>query len=233
MLEVSNLEASYGDTVVLRGIHLEVPKAARVAVLGRNGAGKSSLLKSLMNAGPTTSGRIMWNRVDLAGQPPAERSRLGMCLVPEDRRIFPNLTVLENIVIGRTPTAKNKSWTPRSLLRTFPILEPLTGRMGDQLSGGQQQMLAIARGFAGDPKLLMLDEPTEGLAPVIVQQLAKSVVEAIDSTGSSLILCEQNISFARRCTTQVLVINTGQIVFRGDWAAFDADPSVKETYLAV
>lgn len=233
MLEVTGLEASYGETKVLHGIDLTVDGAARVAILGRNGAGKSTLVKSIMNAGPEIKGLIRWSGRDLANLAPAERSRLGICLVPEDRRIFPNLTVLENILIGRTPATKDPSWTPHALLKTFPLLEPLTTRMGNQLSGGQQQMLAVARGFAASPQLMLLDEPTEGLAPVIVNALAKAVSHACDTARTSLILCEQNISFARRVTDHVMVMDVGQIVFRGGWDAFDADRAVKARYLVV
>jgi len=186
-----------------------------------------------MNAGPQIRGRILWNKQELGKASASDRARRGLCLVPEDRRIFPNLTVLENVMMGQTAAPADGRWKPHDLLARFPLLEPLAGRMGGQLSGGQQQMLAIARGFASAPKLMLLDEPTEGLAPVVVNTLAKAIPETCKATSSALVLCEQNISFAKRVTDYVLVMHSGEIAFRGNWDAFDADPTVKTRYLAV
>jgi ABC-type branched-subunit amino acid transport system ATPase component len=233
MLEVEGLNAWYGDSHILQGIDLAVADGGRVAVVGRNGAGKTTLLKSIMNAGPRVSGTVKWSENPLGSLPDYRRARLGLCLVPEDRRIFPHLTVVENLVLAHQAAIDGKVRSPDELIARFPMLEKLRERFGSQLSGGQQQMLAVARGFAARPKLLLLDEPTEGLAPVIVQQMAKEVVESCRIDGTGLLLCEQNLWFARRCTDRVVVLDAGRTVFAGDWAEFDQNPEVKHRYLAV
>jgi len=234
MLEVAGLHAWYGDSHVLQGVELSVGDGARVAVVGRNGAGKSTLFKSVLNAGPRIEGRVAFDGHDLGTLAAFRRARLGLSLVPEDRRIFPHLTVLENLSITRhAAIAGRDSLPPTELLTAFPMLGPLTRRLGTQLSGGQQQMLAVARGFLPRPRLLLLDEPTEGLAPVIVQQLARAVVDLCAANGTALLLSEQNLWFARHCTDRVHVLDSGRVVFEGDWAAFDAQPEIKNRYLAV
>ena len=158
MLEVRGLDSFYGDSHILHGIDLVVPTGKRVALLGRNGAGKSTFLKSVMNAGPSVKGRLTWNGADLKTRSPHESARLGIAFVPEDRRILSMLTVLEKV------------------LEQFPMLMPIKDRLGGFLSGGQQQLLALARAAVAMPKMLLLDEPTEGLAPIIVEQLARDVI---------------------------------------------------------
>ena len=234
MLNIRGLTAFYAESQILRAINLQVSSGGRVAVIGRNGAGKSTLLKSIMNAGPLTKGLIEFDGQSLAGKLPNVRTRLGISLVPEDRRIFPHLTVDENIVMARYATAPElSSIDPAVVLQAFPLLLPLRKRYGNQLSGGQQQMLAIARAIAARPRLLLLDEPTEGLAPVIVEQLAATLNENIAGREAGLLLCEQNLWFARRCTDRVYVIDVGAIVFEGTWADFDAHPEIKYRYLSV
>lgn len=234
MLEVRALDAFYDDSHILRQISLDVPEHARVAVVGRNGAGKSTLLKSLLNAGPRVAGKIVWEGRNLDGVSTFNRARLGMALVPEDRRVFPHLSVLENIrIAGEASKKRLSAAAAETILSQVEMLTPLRDRLGSQLSGGQQQMLAIARGLAARPRLLLLDEPTEGLAPIIVQQLARTVLDACIANGMGLLLCEQNLWFARQCTDTVHVIDSGQVVFSGDWVAFDAAGDVKTRYLAV
>jgi branched-chain amino acid transport system ATP-binding protein len=234
MLEVSDLNAYYGDSHILQGIALSVAAGKRVAVLGRNGAGKSTLFKSIMNAGPRVIGTVNWNGQALGHMAAFRRARMGLALVPEDRRIFSQMTVMENLIVAREAAPKgSKTVNPEDMFNMFPMLSDLRERFGNQLSGGQQQMVAVARGFMACPQLLLLDEPTEGLAPVIVEQMAKSVVAMCESTGASLLLSEQNIWFARHCTDYLYVLDTGRPVFHGDWAAFDADGQVKARYLAV
>jgi ABC-type branched-subunit amino acid transport system ATPase component len=234
MLEVRGIDAFYDDSHILQNVSLSMPETGRVAVVGRNGAGKSTLLKSILNAGPRTRGAIVWRDEDLDGMPPFRRARLGLSLVPEDRRIFPHLTVVENIrMAGEATSDGDAAAYAEEILKRFDMLAPLRERRGSQLSGGQQQMLAVARGIAARPRLLLLDEPTEGLAPIIVQQLAAFVVDMCTERGMGLLLCEQNLRFARHCTDVVHVLDSGRIVFSGDWAAFDADGSVKSRYLAV
>ena len=233
MLEVKDLQAYYGDSHILQGISLKVEDGGRVAVLGRNGAGKSTLFKSIMNAGPRVMGEVRWNGKELNGMPSFRRAREGMSLVPEDRRIFTHLSVMENLEIAKQANAGRKGPDAEALIKEFPMLGELRTRYGNQLSGGQQQMLAVARGMMAAPKLLLLDEPTEGLAPVIVEALAKSLVSVCESGKSGLLLAEQNIWFARQCTHYLYVLDTGRLVFEGTWASFDANADIKARYLAV
>ena len=230
MLEVRGLDAWYGDSHILHGVDITVPASGRVAILGRNGAGKSTLLKSIMNGDPRVSGSVAWEGRVLGDMPAFRRARLGLALVPEDRRIFGHITVAENIEMARYATSPDRPAIPASqVLARIPMLQSLGGRLGGQLSGGQQQMLAVARAIAARPRLMLLDEPTEGLAPVIVEQLARDVLEVCIQENVGLLLSEQNIWFARKCTDIVYVISTGRIVFHGDWTDFDsAGDSVKK-----
>jgi ABC-type branched-subunit amino acid transport system ATPase component len=234
VLEVRSLDAFYGDSHILHGVSVAVPEGARVAVLGRNGAGKTTLLKSIMNAGPRVVGQVIWRGRELGNAPAYRRARMGIALVPEDRRIFDHLTVRENVAIaayGARPSGA--SFDPMTVIDKIPMLKPLADRLGAAMSGGQQQMLAVARGIAAAPALMMLDEPTEGLAPRIVEDMAVGIAETCAREGVGLLLCEQNIWFARRCTDRLYVIDTGRIVFEGAWMEFDADPAVATRYLAV
>lgn len=233
MLEVSALNAYYGDAHVLHDIHLKVGAGQRVSLLGRNGAGKSTFLKSVMNAGPAVAGEVSFDGQLLEALPVHKRARLGMALVPEDRQIFHHLSVLENIAMAGHGRAGRQALTPQQIVERFAMLKPLTERFGGQLSGGQQQLVAIARAFAGGPRLLFLDEPTEGLAPVIVQSMADEILAICGESDAAVLLCEQNIGFARACTDYVYIIDTGRVVFEGDWRHFDANPEITRRYLSV
>ncbi|MDX5501638.1 MAG: ABC transporter ATP-binding protein [Rhodobacterales bacterium] len=234
MLEVRALNAFYGDSHILHDVALTVGEGEGVAILGRNGAGKSTLLKSIMNAGTRISGEILLDGQSLTGVPFFRRARMGLGIVPEDRRIFPHLTVRENIAMARHAAGPGRPpYTPEEMIDLFGMLKGLEARMGTQLSGGQQQLLAIARTVLSRPRLLLLDEPTEGLAPVIVEQLANDIRQLRAHDRGALLLTEQNVWFSRQCTERCLVIDSGQIVFSGTWEAFDADPSVQNKYLAV
>lgn len=234
MLEVSRINAFYGGSHILHGIDLAVPALGRVAVIGRNGAGKSTLLKSIMNAGPTVDGELRWEGRSIANLPTFKRARLGLQLVPEDRRIYQHLTVLENIQMASYAAMPGRPPLPaEQVVDRFPMLQPIKERGGGQISGGQQQMVAIARAIACRPRLLLLDEPTEGLAPAIVEQLAESVREICETEQAALLLCEQNIWFARQTTDSVLVMDTGRIAFSGSWKEFDGNPEIKQRHLAV
>lgn len=234
MLEIRSLDAFYGESHILHGLDLVVPAGGRVALLGRNGAGKSTLMKAIMNAGPLARGEIRFDGAALGAEPPFARARMGLCLVPEDRRIFAHLTVRENVemALKAVPPGRPRP-DPAEILARFPMLVPLADRYGAQLSGGQQQMVAVARGLCAAPRLLLLDEPTEGLAPVIVDELARDVIGACARDGVALLLCEQHIAFARRCTDMVHVIDSGTLVFSGTWDAFDAHAEIKQRYLAL
>jgi ABC-type branched-subunit amino acid transport system ATPase component len=234
MLEVRGLHARYGDSRVLFDLTLRVPSGAGVALLGRNGAGKSTLMKALLDAGPASEGEILLDGRPLAGLGTEQRARLGLTLVPEDRRIFSNLSVRQNLELahhalppGRQPPSV------QAMGQLFPLLPPLLDRLGYQLSGGQQQLVAVVRGLMAAPALLLLDEPAEGLAPKLAMDLAQEVRRARETLGLALLVAEQNIAYARRCTEYLYLMDSGQIVFEGDWAAFDARPELKTRYLAV
>jgi branched-chain amino acid transport system ATP-binding protein len=234
VLLVDNVRAYYGQSQTLHGVTLRVPQAGRLAVLGRNGAGKTTLLKSIANSGPRVDGDIVFLGRKLGTTPWFRRARLGIALVPEDRRIFTHITVEENIEMARFGCSAKRPPVPTSdILAWFPLLQPLRQRLGGHLSGGQQQMLAVARAVAARPSLLLLDEPTEGLAPVIVEQLAAAVTATCADLGITLVLVEQNIWFARKCTDRLSVLDTGSIVFEGDWDGFDADEAVRNRHLAL
>ena len=234
MLELAGLDAYYGQAHVLHDVSLTLAEGERIAVLGRNGAGKSTLLKSIMNADPVVTGRVVYEGRELGRTSASDRVRLGMALVPEDRRIFTHLTVTENLRLARHGTAPGTVLpTIDEVIARFPMLDGLRGRLGGQMSGGQQQVLAVARAVAARPRLMLLDEPTEGLAPVIVEALAREVVDCCEAYGMALILAEQSVWFARRCTSRVLILDSGAIVFRGTWDAFDAERTLVERYLAL
>jgi len=233
MLKIDGLEAYYGESHILHNVDFQMAGGERVSVLGRNGAGKSTFLKSIMHVGVKTKGMMSFDGRDLAGIADYKRARLGMAMVPEDRRIFSHLSVIENLTIARYAAGERECLDLGDIMACFPMLEALSSRYGNQLSGGQQQVLAVARGIYPRPRILLLDEPTEGVAPVIVQQMAKSINEICGKYGIALLLCEQNIWFARTCTHRVCVIDSGHFVFDGSWAEFDADSSIRDRYLAV
>jgi branched-chain amino acid transport system ATP-binding protein len=187
-----------------------------------------------MNAGPRVMGRVAFEGRELGTAPPFRRARLGLALVPEDRRIFGHLTVRENVALAAYGGRPNGgTFDPMSVIGRIEMLKPLADRPGAAMSGGQQQMLAVARGLASGAKLMMLDEPTEGLAPRIVEEMAHDIIDSCERERVALLLCEQNIWFARRCTDRLYVIDAGQIVFSGSWAEFDASPEIATRYLAV
>ena len=231
MLRIENLNSYYGDSHILQNVSLTVPDKGRIALVGRNGAGKTTLLNSIMDSGPSVTGQILWQDQDLRKLPTYRRSRSGICLVPEDRRILADLTVLENLRLAIGPSTSGAS--AEAILNDFPMLVPIHDRKGGLLSGGQQQMLAIARAMATSPKLLLLDEPTEGLAPVIVEGLVKNVRDICATGDGALLLCEQNVWFSRQCTDYVYIMDTGRIVFQGSWNEFDENRERNARHLAV
>jgi len=234
MLELSGINAFYGQSHVLHDISLRLADGAGVAVVGLNGMGKSTLLKSIMGAGPTVRGAVRLDGQDLDRLAPHRRARLGLALVPEDRRIYPHLTVAENLALaGHAGTAARPPYTVEEVLAFFPLLRKLAGRKGFQLSGGEQQLAAVARAVLARPRFLLLDEPTEGLAPLIVDAMGTEIRAIRARDGMGLLLAEQNVEFARACTEHVLVLNVGSIAFSGSWAAFDADPAIRNRHLSL
>lgn len=234
MLELRNVSAYYGDSLALNGVSLRVQPRQGVAILGRNGAGKSTLFKSIVGGGPSVRGEVLLEGQSLARRSTHERIRAGIAFVPEDRRIFPHLTVEENLEIARHGARPGQACQEvQKSYQLFPLLADLKARMGTQLSGGQQQILAVARGMVARPQYLLLDEPTEGVAPLIVQQMAEQIVHACAQEGIALVVAEQNVWFARQCSEYVYVMDTGQVVFEGTWEDYDTHPQVAEKYLAI
>ncbi len=229
MLEVRGLHAVYGRSHVLHGVSLSAREGEVVSLLGRNGAGKSTTLKALMGLVRVTGGVVQFAGETLTGLPTHVISRHGLGYVPEDRRIFADLSVRENLMVGERPGSR---WPVARLFELFPGLRPLAERRGGSLSGGEQQMLTIARTLVTDPKLLLLDEPSEGLAPVIVRRLGDAIA-ALKREGLTILLSEQNLKFARRLADRAYVIDRGEIKFEGSIAALDADESLRRAYLGV
>lgn len=233
MLEAQGLRACYGDSLVLDGVGITVSTGQGVALLGRNGAGKTTLLKSLMGGGPRVWGELRFMDRDLVPMPTHRRARAGLTLVPEDRRIFAHLSVEENLLLAHHGAGSRGCLALDEIYRLFPALAELRQRMGNQLSGGQQQILAVARGFMPRPVCMLLDEPTEGVAPMLVEQMAEQINAARRLQGMALLLTEQNIWFSRQCTEYVYLIDAGRVVFQGSWPELDARPEVTSRYLAV
>ena len=229
MLEVQGLHAVYGRSHVLHGVSLTAREGEVVSLLGRNGAGKSTTLKAIMGLVRVTAGGVRFGGAALTGLEPHVISRLGLGYVPEDRRIFADLSVRENLMVGERAGSR---WSLERLLALFPGLRPLISRRGGSLSGGEQQMLTIARTLVTDPKLLLLDEPSEGLAPVIVRRLADAIA-ALKREGLTIVLSEQNLKFARRLADRAYVIDKGEIRFEGPIADLDADEGLRRAYLGV
>jgi branched-chain amino acid transport system ATP-binding protein len=230
LLEVSGLNSYYGDSHILFDVGLRVEKNEVVALLGRNGAGKSTTLKSLMGVVTPRTGKVVFDGVDIAGQKSHAIAQAGMQLVHEDRRIFGSLSVEENLVLAGL-TAKNR-WPLERAYDMFPRLMERRGSRGTDLSGGEQQMLAIARALMRDPKIVLLDEPFEGLAPVIVRDLVKACRE-LAAAGQTIVLVEQNLAATLALASRVYIINNGHIAHEGPAAEIKANPDVLQRYLGV
>jgi branched-chain amino acid transport system ATP-binding protein len=229
-LEVDGLNSYYGDSHILFDISMRLEKNEVVALLGRNGAGKSTTLKSLMGAVDTKSGNIRLDGTELRGSPPDKIANLGMQLVPEERRIFGGLSVEENIVLAGL-TAK-PAWPLERVYGMFPRLKERRTSRGTDLSGGEQQMLAIARALTRNPKVLLLDEPFEGLAPIIVRDLL-GVCERLAAEGQTIIIVEQNLAAALSIASRAYILNNGHLAFDGTTADLRAQPDILHRYVGV
>jgi branched-chain amino acid transport system ATP-binding protein len=218
---------------VLFGVTLALRRGEVAALMGRNGAGKSTTLKAIMGLLPPRGGRVRFAGADIAGLPPFRIARLGLGYVPEERRIFTDLTVFENLEVGRRPARGGRTpWTLEKLFAVFPNLAEMRGRRAAAMSGGEQQMLTIARTLMGNPEAVLLDEPSEGLAPVIVEQMAEAVLR-MKEEGIAVLLSEQNLDFAAAVADRAYVIERGEIRYEGTMAQLEADDRVREAYLTV
>lgn len=237
-LVVQNLNAWYGAAQILYGLTLTVGHGEVVALMGRNGAGKSTTMKAIMGLIGRRSGHVRVNGQDVSDLMPFEIARLGVGFTPEDRRIFSDLTVMENLDIGRQPLrhfadgSAAPGWTAEKLFALFPNLRDLRNRPGWSLSGGEQQMLTIARTLMGNPLLVLLDEPSEGIAPLIVEQIADTIME-LKKAGLSILLSEQNVHFANLVSDRVYVLEKGQIRWDGTMAELAENAEIQRAYLTI
>ena len=229
-LEVQDLHAYYGESHVLQGVSLSVSEGECVAILGRNGVGKTTTLSALVGFIRPRRGSVRLRGVEVAGQAPYRIARAGASLVPQGRRVFGDLTVLENLTLTARPTSGG--WDIGRVLALFPSLDRRRGNFGDQLSGGEQQMLAIGRALMRNPDVLLLDEPSEGLAPKVVDEVGEALSGLRDG-GLAVLLVEQNLALATRVAQRVYVMNKGQIVFEGTAAELASSPEVESRFLGV
>jgi branched-chain amino acid transport system ATP-binding protein len=233
VLIVEDLHSYYGRAHIIQGVSFALDAGEVLVLAGRNGAGKSTTMKSLIGLLRPERGRVVFRGADVTGAAPYRVARLGLGYVPEERRIFTELTVLQNLEVGRQPARDGRAaWTPARLFALFPNLGALRDRLGGRMSGGEQQMLTIARTLMGNPSCVLLDEPSEGLAPVIVEQMARAIL-ALKQEGVAVLLAEQNLYFAARVADRAAVIEMGRIVWEGAMAALMADEALRRARLGV
>jgi branched-chain amino acid transport system ATP-binding protein len=233
-LELRGVHTHYATSHILFDVSLEVNQGESVCLLGRNGAGKTTTLKSIMSLASASAGSIRFNGIELIGRAPYEIARLGIGYTPDERLIFPDLTVRENLEIAIKPGVAGAParWTVERIYELFPVLVPLDARLGGYLSGGEQQMLTIGRTLMGNPSLLLLDEPVEGVAPVVVQELTRQI-KALKTMGLTILFAEQNIHFATEISDRAYVIEKGHIRFHGTMQELAANAEVKQKYLMI
>lgn len=231
ILEAEGLNTFYGRSHILFDVGLAVSPGETVCLMGRNGAGKTTTFRSLMGLTPPKTGRIIFKGKDCIRMPSYRMARMGMGFVPEDRRIFGPLTVMENLELGKI-SGRNGHWNMETIMKSFPVLDTCRARHGGSLSGGEQQLLTIARALMGNPDLLVLDEPTEGLAPVIVAVL-RDLIMSLKAAETTILLSEQNIRFASSVSDRVVVIDKGHVVYTGTMDEFKSDENIQAKYLAV
>jgi urea transport system ATP-binding protein len=221
MLNVENVDLHYGAAQALRSVSLDVPEGQVTCVLGRNGVGKTSLLKAIVGQMPVTSGKVVWNGDEITSRAPEERARAGVAYVPQGREIFPLLTVRENLQTGLFVLPRAERSIPDEIFELFPVLKDMLSRRGGDLSGGQQQQLAIARALAMRPKLLILDEPTEGIQPSIIKDIERVIALLRERGGMAILLVEQYFDFAKALADTFAVMDRGEVIMAGVMA--DAD----------
>jgi branched-chain amino acid transport system ATP-binding protein len=235
-LEVEELNTYYGSSHVLQGISLNVEKGEVVGLLGRNGMGKSTTLKSIMGLAKPKSGRVLFGGRDTTGLPPYKVAKVGIGYVPEERRIWPALTVKENLLMavkgGKIDASNPDGWTIERIFQHFPSLKDRVANKGAHLSGGEQQMLAIGRSLMGNPELLLVDEPTEGLAPLMVQEV-RDILEEINEVGVTILLVEHNLKVAMSLSHRLYLMAKAHIAFSGTIEELNAQPEIRQKYLEV
>ncbi len=231
LLLVDDIHTYYGESYVLQGVSLRVLRGEVVAVLGRNGMGKTTLIRSIIGFTPPRRGRVLYGGVDITYRPSQEIARMGVGLVPQGRRIFPSLTVAENLLVGAR-RRRADGWDLERVYALFPVLRDRSRHRGSHLSGGEQQMLAIARALMTDPEFLLMDEPSEGLAPLLVRELGH-VLAQLKGEGLSFLLVEQNFPLALRLADRVFVLSKGRVVFAGAPAELEAAAEIRQRYLGV
>jgi branched-chain amino acid transport system ATP-binding protein len=238
LLKANALSAWYGAAQILYDVDLEVRRGEVVALMGRNGAGKSTTLKTLIGMLSKRKGNVSFLGHDISRSEPHHAAKLGLGFVPEDRRVFTDLTVMENLEVGKQPPrrwadgSEAPLWTPERLFKLFPNLGEMPNRPGGRMSGGEQQMLTVARTLMGNPYLVLLDEPSEGVAPVIVEQMANMILE-LKAQGVSILLSEQNMHFAELVSDRAYVLEKGQIRYQATMAELAANEEVRRAYLSV
>jgi len=231
LLDVRNLNKAFGMVTAAKNLNVSFQRGVLTSIIGPNGAGKTTTFRSIMGLTPAKTGIVRFKGRDCTKLPPYKRARLGLGFVPEDRRILGPFTVKENLGLGRIP-GRTGRWTLESVLEQFPVLSHMLDRLGGTLSGGEQQMLTIARALMSNPDVLVLDEPTEGLAPVVVSVL-KDLMMSLKKADATILLSEQNIRFAMGVSDGVVVIDKGHVVFRGPMEDFKKEESIQKKYLAV
>lgn len=234
ILEVHDLYTSYGLSQILFGISITVEEGECVSLLGRNGVGKTTTLRSIMGLTPPHRGTVRFRGKDITGQPAYRIARLGVGFVPEERRIFPDLSVRENLEVGRKAAATSHAteWTVERVYDIFPVLANLNDRKGGYLSGGEQQMLTVGRTLMGNPDLILLDEPSEGLAPLVVRDLGEQI-QRLKGSGITILLCEQNAKFAINLSDRAYVLEKGQVRFSGTIEDLQGNDDIRQQYLAL
>ena len=233
MLAVEKIQAFYGDAQVLFDVSLAVEAGEVVALLGRNGAGKTTTIRSIMGLTPPRTGRIVFQGQEIANLPPYTIANRGVGFVPDNRRIFPTLTVKQNLELAKKRGKRGQDdWTLESIYHHFPKLKEIESRKGEVLSGGEQQMLTIARTLMGNPDLVLLDEPTEGLSPLMVMEVMK-IIRELKEKGETILLVEQNSTLALSVSQRAYILENGHIVYVGSAGALSADSEAKQRYLGI
>ncbi len=232
ILAVREIDTAYGRSRVLFGVSLTVAEGECVCLLGRNGAGKTTTMKSIIGLTPPSRGEIRWKGIDITRWPPFRVARAGVGLVPEDRRVFADLAVLENLQVAQQVASRPGPWNIEAVFSLFPKLAEIADRQSGFLSGGEQQMLTIARTLMTNPELLLLDEPSEGLAPLVVEQLVTQVGE-LKRRGMTILLAEQSLEFCLALADRIYVIEKGQVRFEGGATALKEDPRLRENLLGL